>query len=63
MNWKEILIGLLMLTLVSGCEMLGPSKSNCSWVKPIFIGSEDKLTPSTARSILLHNETWSEICR
>jgi hypothetical protein len=31
-------------------------------VKPILVHEEDVLTPTTARNILTHNETWAEIC-
>lgn len=35
----------------------------CDWVRPIFISRADTLTIETARSILVHNETWEAQCK
>ncbi len=35
----------------------------CDWVRPIFISKSDTLTIETARSILVHNETWEAQCK
>ena len=35
----------------------------CDWVRPIFISRSDTLTIETARSILVHNETWEAQCK
>jgi len=62
MKLKEVLIVLLMTLSISSCVSVGASKNNCSWVQPILLEEKDTLTTGTARSILLHNETWAEIC-
>mgnify|MGYP000002633269 CR=1 FL=1 len=62
MKLKEGLIVLLVTLLMSSCVSVGASQNNCSWVKPILIEKEDRLTPTTARTILTHNETWEEVC-
>ena len=36
--------------------------TSCSWVKPIFIGKNDKLTNKTAEEILAHDEKWKQFC-
>ena len=63
MKLKGILTSLVMIVLLSGCEIVGLSKNNCSWVSPIFLDDKDVLTPGTAKSILLHNETWVDVCK
>ena len=35
----------------------------CDWVRPIFISKSDTLTIESARSILVHNETWEAQCK
>ena len=62
MKLKEGLSALLVTLLMSSCVSVGASQNNCSWVKPILIEREDRLTPTTARTILTHNETWDELC-
>ena len=36
--------------------------SSCSWVNPIFISKQDKLTQKTASAILSHDDKWEQIC-
>lgn len=51
----------MMLSLAS-CGSVGGGKTYCSWVKPILISDNDKLTGGTARRILVHNQTWDAFC-
>jgi len=62
MKLKEGLSVLLVTLLMSSCVSVGASQNNCSWVKPILIEKKDRLTPTTARTIFTHNETWDELC-
>jgi len=62
MKLKERLTAFIVMLSLSSCVSVGASQSNCSWVKPILVHEEDVLTPTTARNILTHNETWAEIC-
>ena len=62
MKLKPALAALLTIMFISSCVSVGASKNNCSWIKPIFIEDKDKLTSATARTILLHNETWDKLC-
>lgn len=49
---------------MSGKESERPVVQSCSWVKPIYLTSQDILTlePQTKRDILTHNEQWKKIC-
>ena len=49
-----------MMLSLSSCVSVGASQNNCSWVKPILVHEQDVFTPTTARTILTHNETWEE---
>lgn len=62
-------IACLPVMLIASCATNGPATpeptvldTGCSWVKPIYIGKDDKLTDETARQILAHNRTWSSVC-
>ena len=34
----------------------------CSWVRPVYLSTEDVLTDETARQVLVLNETWEKVC-
>ena len=34
----------------------------CSWVRPVYLSTEDVLTDETARQVLVLNETWERVC-
>ena len=34
----------------------------CSWVRPVYLSTEDVLTDETARQVLVLNETWEMVC-
>lgn len=35
---------------------------SCDWATPILISKKDVLTDGTAKQILKHNETYTELC-
>lgn len=48
---------------ISGCATNGSViDTACAWVRPIMVSRDDVLTDETARSILIHNETWERVC-
>lgn len=48
---------------ISGCATNGSViDTACAWVRPIMVSRDDTLTDETARSILIHNETWERVC-
>ena len=40
-----------------------PLPDGCGWVKPISVAEEDRLTTTTKRTLLAHNELYEEFCR
>lgn len=61
--WSSALARSLMLLSLTTCESTGRGTSGCLWVKPIYVSTDDVLTPATARAILEHDETWAAECR
>jgi len=62
--YRKTLLAVLTLTFMSGC-VAGPDLTEsdyCILATPIWLSSEDILTPQTARAILSHNETWEALC-
>ena len=50
--------------LLTSCLTSGNAVNNsCSLIEPILISDEDRLTNSTARQILIHNEAWEQLCQ
>ena len=39
-----------------------PVIDGCSWVRPVYLSTEDVLTDETARQVLVLNETWEMVC-
>lgn len=39
-----------------------PVVDGCSWVRPVYLSTEDVLTDETARQVLVLNETWEKVC-
>ena len=50
--------------LLGACATVQPTvvDTSCSWVNPIFVSKQDKLTDKTAREILSHDDKWQQIC-
>lgn len=57
-----IFTALLLLTACAGKPELQVVDTSCSWVKPIFINKNDRLTTSTASEILAHDDKWKQFC-
>ena len=51
--------GLAMLLASCGN---GGAGNECSWVEPILIHDDDRLTDGTAEQIWALNESWDKIC-
>jgi hypothetical protein len=47
---------------MSACARTGAA-TDCLWIKPIYISTQDQLTLETARQILSHNIAWEKTCR
>ena len=54
-----VLAGVLALT---GCASSAPGGDACSVLRPIYVSSQDDLTPDTARQVLANNQTWARLC-
>lgn len=60
-----VLFGLLVLASMAGCDGMNSVKHDfCSLSKPIYLqkGEAARLSDSTARAILTHDETYSKVC-
>jgi hypothetical protein len=63
-NLKQTLLVLPLVMLLASCLTSGNAVNNsCSLIEPILISEEDRLTNATARQILIHNETWEQLCQ
>ena len=59
---RPIWILLMTTSLISACANINAPADGCGWVKPISVAEEDRLTTTTKRALLAHNEAWSEFC-
>ena len=67
--YKLKFLAVLIALCVSGCSA-GLSNlpsaegvvDGCSWVRPVYLSTEDVLTDETARQVLVLNETWERVC-
>lgn len=50
----------LWLTSCSGTGLV--VSSVCAWDKPIYLNTEDQLSPETQRAVLTHDEAWQKVC-
>ncbi len=49
---------------LTGCGGTGLVVSSvCSWDKPIYLSTEDDLSPETKRAVLAHDEAWRKVCQ
>ena len=72
--YKLKFLAVLIVLCVQGCsaglshlpsaqEVVGvPVVDGCSWVRPVYLSTEDVLTDETARQVLVLNETWERVC-
>ena len=68
--YKLKFLAVLIALCVSGCSAglsnLTSAESGavdgCSWVRPVYLSTEDVLTDETARQVLVLNETWERVC-
>jgi len=62
MKYLSLSLVLASALFLASCGMLGVG-DDCSWVRPILVDDEDRLTEATARDILIHNEVWKRLCK
>ena len=70
--YKLKFLAVLIVLCVQGCsaglsslpsaESGVPVVDGCSWVRPVYLSTEDVLTDETARQVLVLNETWERVC-
>jgi hypothetical protein len=48
------------MSLIAGCANINAPADGSEWVRPIFLPEEDRLTTATKRTLLVHNEAWTE---
>ena len=68
--YKLKFLAVLIALCVSGCsaglsnyqEQQSGVVDGCSWVRPVYLSTEDVLTDETARQVLVLNETWEMVC-
>lgn len=58
---KTMIWPLVMMMLLSDCQN-GLSDKYCDIAEPIYLQKDDKLTPDTARSILIHDDRGRALC-
>ena len=51
-----------MMSLTSCSPKSGLRSDGCDWIDPIYLDKNDVLTQYTKKSILNHNQNWSDIC-
>lgn len=61
-KWRLMSLCLAMSLAASGCASTSATNP-CSWVKPITVSKDDKLTDRTVEEILSHNEKYEAICK
>ena len=65
LKFLAVLIALCVQGCSAGLSNL-PSAAGivdgCSWVRPVYLSTEDVLTDETARQVLVLNETWERVC-
>ena len=51
---------LVTMSLIAGCANINAPADGSEWVRPIILPEEDRLTTATKRTLLVHNEAWTE---
>ena len=65
-GWRKSLpIWTLLVTmnLIVGCANINAPVVECGWVKPISVAEAYRLATATKRTLLAHNEVWTEFCK
>ena len=66
LKFLAVLIALCVQGCSAGLSNLPSAESGiidgCSWVRPVYLSTEDVLTDETARQVLVLNETWERVC-
>lgn len=62
MRVSKRMLGLLGLVILLPSCSGGGGGSFCLTARPIYVASQDAMTPETARAILAHNETGARLC-
>ena len=44
-------------------SVAGTQAGGCEWIRPIIVEEADRLTTTTKRALLAHNELYEEFCR
>jgi len=56
----------LLCFFLAGCVGDKPdiqfTDTSCTWVKPIYVNKQDKLTEKTATEILSYDDKWQRFC-
>jgi len=56
----------ILCLFLAGCAGDKPdiqlTDTACTWVKPIYVNKNDKLTEKTSVQILAHDDKWQKIC-
>ena len=53
----------MTMNLIAGCADINAPVDGCGRVKPISVAEENRLTTETKRTLLVHNEAWTEFCK
>ena len=66
LKFLAVLIALCVQGCSAGLSNLPSAQDvvvdGCSWVRPVYLSTEDVLTDETARQVLVLNETWERVC-
>ena len=65
LKFLAVLIALCVQGCSAGLSSLPSAEGvvdGCSWVRPVYLSTEDVLTDETARQVLVLNETWERVC-
>ena len=66
LKFLAVLIALCVQGCSAGLSNLPSAQEvavdGCSWVRPVYLSTEDVLTDETARQVLVLNETWERVC-
>lgn len=58
----RILLGVMLMSVSSCQNGHATDPTFCEQAKPIYLTHADKLSPDTARAILIHDDTGHALC-